>query len=208
MKVSRPAHRFLKLVLALLLGLSVVGCNLSFQSTQYQFLKSLALNESTVEIPTWVAIWDGKERLVYPVALENETLFTDGDALIVSFDGWNITKIRGLPNLGVLERFVQSKEGKETVFRNHVDQEKVILEGQRTIAWNSSLGRRSVWYCGGWFNRADGLPGYVQTCFVDDPKRGGANKFVNTIGLTSSGMIQSMGTTFDPNKGELRIELR
>ena len=208
MKVSRLARGLLKLVLAVFLGLTVVGCNLSFQSTQYQFLKSFALNESTVEIPTWVLIWDGEERLVYPVALENETLFTDGDALIVSFDGWNITKIRGLPNLGVFERFVQFKEDKDTVLRNHVDQEKIILKGQRAIVWNSSLGRPSVWYCGGWFKRVAGSPDYVQSCFVDDPKRGGANKFVNTIGLTSSGMIQSMGTTFDPNKGELRIELR
>jgi len=208
MKVSRLARGLLKLVLAVLLGLTVVGCNLSFQSTQYQFLKSLALNESTVEIPNWVLIWDGKERLVYPVALENETLFTDGDALIVSFDGWQITKIRGLPNLGVLKRFVRSQDGEDTAFRNHVDQEKIILEDQRTIVWDSSLGGRSIWYCGGWFKRVDGPPGYVQSCFVDDPKGDGAIEFVNTIGLTSLGMIQSIGSTFDPNKGALRIELR
>ena len=208
MRDSSLLFGFLKGLSFLILGASIHGCSLSFHSTQYQFLKSLMSNTASPDIPTWILKWNGDERVIFPISLEAETVFTDGDSLFVRFDGWNVTMIRGLDDLGVLERVVQSDEAKINSFENSSSQDKILVDELLPIVWNSSLGKKWVWYCDGWSNRSDGYIGYVQPCFVEDLENGGVLEFLNTIELNSSGMIQSISSTFAPEEGELRMELK
>ena len=84
--------------IALLTCLSVFGC--TFQSRQYELVKALLVSENIVDKKQWVLHWKGYKTSVYPVTVKIGTVFTDGDQLLIKFNGWNIFEIRGLPGAG------------------------------------------------------------------------------------------------------------
>ena len=194
---------------ALLLCLVTSGCNLSLQSNQYNFLKSLMRSSSSIEVPTWMLSWQGLGQLVYPVSLQNETVFTDGSNLMIRFDGWNITRIEGLQGLGALQRVQpvldrKERDGQQT----NATIENLLKKNFSPVLWKSSNGWQVLWYCSVWHERVDGPLGYTQTCYTNTDSTEELIKVENAITLNSLEMIQSIQATFDPASSEIMIQLR
>ena len=69
------------------------GCNVTFQSSQFNFVKGLFALESPPQEKNWEVRWQGK---IYPVFAVNHgrgTLFADENGFLVSFDGWQIRQV-------------------------------------------------------------------------------------------------------------------
>ena len=117
----------------------------SFSSTQLDLL-SLAWSGESNLIPfeelAWTMIWSGNDYRVIPIFPPNESLtnFMNNDGVIVSFDGWQLTRIEGILPNELRVRIVESDTGLE-----------YLIEGER-IAFHeceefaSSLeGRTTIW---------------------------------------------------------------
>ena len=194
---------------AVLMCLLSAGCNLSFQSKQYDFLKSLTLDRSSIVLPTWQLNWAGSQQLVYPISLQTETVFTDGDNLLIRFDGWNITRIEGLEGVGELQRIEpapdemgQADPSADAAVRNFPKQADI------EVIWESSRGWQVRWRCGSWHPNADDSLKLIQACYTRSDSDQEWIEIENIITLSTLGMIESIQSTFDPRSSELLIQLR
>ena len=75
--------------------LSVLGC--SFQSTQYEFIKSL-VSKKEVAGPkkNWIIEWNGSRTPVYAVNGPGAVFFVDEFGLQLSYEDSQITNVKGL----------------------------------------------------------------------------------------------------------------
>ena len=195
--------------LSFLMCLLLAGCNLSFQSKQYDFLKSLTVDRSSIALPTWRLNWAGTQQLVYPISLQTETVFTDGDNLLIRFDGWNITRIEGLEGVGELQRIEPAPDemgraapSADVAVRNLPKQADI------QVIWESSRGWRVRWRCGSWHPNADDSLRLTQACYTRSDLDQEWIEIENIITLSTLGMIESIKSTFDPRSSELLIQLR
>ena len=85
-----------------LLALLLSGCNVSFQSSQFNFVNGLFARESPQPEKNWEVRWLGKTYPVFAVNHDGGTFFADEYGFIVSFDGWQIRQMS----------ISQSKDGK------------------------------------------------------------------------------------------------
>ena len=194
---------------AVLMCLLSAGCNLSFQSKQYDFLKSLTVDRSSIVLPTWQLNWAGFQQLVYPISLQTETVFTDGDKLLIRFDGWNITRIEGLEGVGELQRIELAPDemgradpSADAAVRNFPKQADI------EVIWKSSRGWQVRWRCGSWHPNGDGSLRLTQACYTWSDLDQEWIEIENIIMLSTLGMIESIKSTFDPRSSELLIQLR
>ena len=194
---------------AVLMCLLSAGCNLSFQSKQYDFLKSLTLDRSSIVLPTWQLNWAGSQQLVYPISLQTETVFTDGDNLLIRFDGWNITRIEGLEGVGELQRIERAPaEMGRAAPSADVAVRNLPQQADIEVIWESSRGWRVRWRCGSWRRNADDPLRLTQACFTRSDSDQQWIEIENIITLSTLGMIESIKSTFDPRSSELLIQLR
>ncbi len=163
------------------LGLIIAVCCLqgcSFSSTQLDLISTIWNRESefiSFEELAWTGIWSGQDYRVIPVFPPNESLtnFMNNDGVIVSFDGWQVTRIEGILPDELRVRIVESDAGLE-----------YLIEGER-IAFHeceefaSSLeGSTTVW---------------VQNC----SSPGGA--YTNEIRVNGSGAITLLRFMIHPD---------
>ena len=66
------------------------GCNVSFQSSQFKFVKGMFAQEPLQPEKNWQVRWQGKIYPVFAVNHDGGTFFSDERGFIVSFDGWQI----------------------------------------------------------------------------------------------------------------------
>ena len=191
----------------LLLGL-VGGCAVSFQSTQYNALKTM-LSPKTVILPSWQLRWLGIEKKLYPVNLDKETLFTDGDVLEIYFDGWNVTRVEGLMAYRSLMRSDQGRMSPlNQVIASRVLQDGLILTELNRVQWAWSSVRYAEWYCSDWQAVTDGPQDYQQICYSLGENYRQAVRADNLIGLNDAGLIDYLEFSFDPAvTGAVRLEL-
>jgi hypothetical protein len=180
--------------IALLTCLSVFGC--TFQSRQYELVKALLVSENIVDQKQWVLHWKGYKTSVYPVTVKIGTVFTDGDQLLIKFNGWNIFEIRGLPGAGSFDlRYdgdasSNQKDGK--------DDGRVEESGSLVFYSNEPVTYRSS--CSEWVRDRSLDSQYRQTC-----KSHFGYDYQNSIILAPSGNIIRLGTFLGPEKHPLEI---
>lgn len=117
----------------------------SFSSTQLDLL-SLAWNREPDLIPyeqlAWTMIWSGTDYRLIPVFPPNESItnFMDNSGVLVSFDGWQVTRAEGVLPRELKIRIVKTDTGLE-----YVNEGEVIAEHACTEFASSLEGSTTIW---------------------------------------------------------------
>ena len=99
-----------------LLALLLSGCNVTFQSSQFNFVKGLFAQESPLPEKNWQVRWQGKIYPVFAVNHDGGTFFADEYGFLVSFDGWQIRQVS----------IAQTKDGKIAVIEKSTAEDGAI----------------------------------------------------------------------------------
>ncbi len=91
--------KVIKNLLIIMSCFAISAC--SFQSAQYQLIKSLLVDEDegiALNELAWTLSWQDKSYELLPFISEDltETYFMDNETIKVSFDGWQIFSVEGL----------------------------------------------------------------------------------------------------------------
>ena len=178
-----------------LTALLLSGCNVSFQSSQFNFVKGLFAQESPQPEKNWQVRWQGKIYPVFAVNHDGGTFFADEHGFIVSFDGWQIRQVS----------VSQSKDGKIAVIEKTTTDDGAIL-----LDYSDGNARRLAQdICQAW-ERTTGA-GWEQNCKVakksadnvDAPNAG----YTNTIELNTNGELVALRFMVLPGKAPMQISL-
>jgi hypothetical protein len=77
----------------ILFVVSLAGCSVSVQSSQYAFVKNLIQSKPPVAEKNWQVTWDERNYFVYAVNHNDGIYFANESGLIVSFDGSQVTSL-------------------------------------------------------------------------------------------------------------------
>lgn len=69
------------------------GCNVSFQSAQYSFIKNLLQPRAPVVEKNWRVVWREKVYFVHAVNHEDGVYFVNDDGLLVFYDGVHVASL-------------------------------------------------------------------------------------------------------------------
>jgi len=83
----------LRKALAPLCSVLLTGCNVTFESNQYRFLKSLFETDSPALEENWAVTWRDRSYTSYAINYDGGTLFANQAGLLVTFDGWQIVDL-------------------------------------------------------------------------------------------------------------------
>ena len=97
-------------------ALLLSGCNVTFQSNQFNFIKGLFARESPPPEKNWQVRWQGKIYPVFAINHEGGTFFADEHGFMVSFDGWQIRQVS----------IAQTKDGKIAVIEKRAAEDGAI----------------------------------------------------------------------------------
>ena len=179
-----------------LTALLLSGCNVSFQSSQFNFVKGLFAQESPQPEKNWQVRWQGKIYPVFAVNHDGGTFFADEYGFIVSFDGWQIRQVS----------VSQSKDGKIAVIEKTTTDDGAIL-----LDYSDGNARRLAQdICQAW-ERTTGT-GWAQDCKsakktannVDAPSAG----YTNTIELNTNGELVALRFMVMPGTEPIQIRLQ
>ena len=179
-----------RLIWILTLAVTIPGCNVSLQSSQYNFVKSLFAKEPQQEVPekNWVVRWQGSAYPVYAINHQGGTIFADEMGLLVSFDGWQVTEFS----------FFQQGRKKTLVIEN-----AATNDGSISLEYESSAGRQFAGHtCQEWSQ--DSNDDWKQDCKVQ-----GISDVVytNVIRLNREGELVSLVFLVSPDEPMIEIEL-
>ena len=178
-----------------LTALLLSGCNVSFQSSQFNFVKGLFAQESPEPEKNWQVRWQGKIYPVFAVNHDGGTFFADEYGFIVSFDGWQIRQVS----------VSQSKDGKIAVIEKTTTDDGAIL-----LDYSDGNARRLAQdICQAW-ERTTGA-GWEQNCKVakksaDNVDASNAG-YTNTIELNTNGELVALRFMVLPGKAPMQISL-
>ena len=178
-----------------LTALLLSGCNVSFQSSQFNFVKGLFAQESPQPEKNWQVRWQGKIYPVFAVNHDGGTFFADEYGFIVSFDGWQIRQVS----------VSQSKDGKVVVIEKTTTDDGAIL-----LDYSDGNARRLAQdICQAW-ERSTGA-GWEQNCKVakksaDNVDASNAG-YTNTIELNTNGELVALRFMVLPGKAPMQISL-
>lgn len=178
-----------------LTALLLSGCNVSFQSSQFNFVKGLFAQESPQPEKNWQVRWQGKIYPVFAVNHDGGTFFADEHGFIVSFDGWQIRQVS----------VSQSKDGKIAVIEKTTTDDGAIL-----LDYSDGNARRLAQdICQAW-ERTTGA-GWEQNCKVakksaDNVDASNAG-YTNTIELNTNGELVALRFMVLPGKAPMQISL-
>jgi len=178
-----------------LTALLLSGCNVSFQSSQFNFVKGLFAQESPQPEKNWQVRWQGKIYPVFAVNHDGGTFFADEHGFIVSFDGWQIRQVS----------VSQSKDGKIAVIEKTTTDDGAIL-----LDYSDGNARRLAQdICQAW-ERTTGA-GWEQNCKVakksaDNVDASNAG-YTNTIELNTNGELVALRFMVLPGKVPMQISL-
>ena len=178
-----------------LTALLLSGCNVSFQSSQFNFVKGLFAQESPQPEKNWQVRWQGKIYPVFAVNHDGGTFFADEHGFIVSFDGWQIRQVS----------VSQSKDGKIAVIEKTTTDDGAIL-----LDYSDGNARRLAQdICQAW-ERTTGA-GWEQNCKVakksaDNVDASNAG-YTNTIELNTNGELVALRFMVLPGKAPMQISI-
>ena len=185
-----------KMFCGALLALLLSGCNVSFQSSQFNFVKGLFAQESPQPEQNWQVRWQGKIYPVFAVNHDGGTFFADEHGFIVSFDGWQIRQVS----------VSQSRDGKIAVIEKTTTDDGAIL-----LDYSDGNARRLAQdICQAW-ERTTGT-GWEQDCKIakksaenaDAPDAG----YTNTIDLNTNGELVALRYMVLPGTAPMQIRLQ
>ena len=183
-------------VIVMVVSLVLTGCGVTFQSTQFNFLKSLFDVDSSVSEPNWIVTWRDRVYPVYAINHDGGTLFVNEDRLLVTFDGWQVTDL-SLPGsrtkkVAVLNKVV-SDDG--TVSMQFEDGRGRRLETHLCEAWERfSESKEKVL-------RTGNLTIWTQQCSRPD------ETYTNEIRLNELGQLIALRFFLVPGIAPIKIEL-
>ena len=178
-----------------LTALLLSGCNVSFQSSQFNFVKGLFAQESPQPEKNWQVRWQGKIYPVFAVNHDGGTFFADEYGFIVSFDGWQIRQVS----------VSQSKDGKIAVIEKTTTDDGAIL-----LDYSDGNARRLAQdICQAW-ERTTGT-GWEQNCKTKKKSAESADAsnagYTNTIELNTNEELVALRFVVLPNKAPMQISL-
>lgn len=168
------------------------GCNVSFQSNQFNFVKGMFSQKASRPEKNWEVHWQGRTYPVFAVNHDGGILFTDEQGLLVAFDGWQITQ----------------------VWSSHVKNEKIAVIEKTTADDGTILlgyedgnkNQLALDSCQAW----DRIPdiGWEQAC--TSATRAGASGagYTNTIDLNANGELIALRFMILPSTDFMQISLQ
>ena len=183
-------NRFVVKPLVMSLGLiALAACNITLQSNQYNFVKSLFQPAEPLPEKNWQVRRAGREYSVYAINHGSGTFFVNEQGLIVSFDGWQITELT-LPG----------SQGRKAVVVNKV----VSDDGAVTLQFEAGSGRELATHvCAAWERsvQGDNAVEWRQQCLSDD------GKYQNSIALNEAGQLTALRFLVEPQEPAMVVEL-
>ena len=186
---------FVYVIFGALTALLLSGCNVSFQSSQFNFVKGLFAQESPQPEKNWQVRWQGKIYPVFAVNHDGGTFFADEHGFIVSFDGWQIRQVS----------VSQSKDGKVVVIEKTTTDDGAIL-----LDYSDGNARRLAQdICQAW-ERTTGT-GWEQNCKIAKKSAENADAsnagYTNTIELNTNGELVALRFVVLPGTAPMQISL-
>jgi hypothetical protein len=178
-----------------LTALLLSGCNVTFQSSQFNFVKGLFAQESPQPEKNWQVRWQGKIYPVFAVNHDGGTFFADEYGFIVSFDGWQIRQVS----------VSQPKDGKIVVIEKTITDDGAIL-----LDYSDGNARRLAQdICQAW-ERTTGT-GWEQNCKTAKKSAESADAsnagYTNKIELNTNEELVALRFVVLPNKAPMQISL-
>tara|TARA_B100000902_G_scaffold107412_1_gene109246 strand:- start:5882 stop:6409 length:528 start_codon:yes stop_codon:yes gene_type:complete len=158
----------------------------SFHSSQYDFIKSLVVDQNNSQKPekNWTAYWVDRQIDLYAINFENQIIFAD-ENINIFFKDNIIYKVTGLlPNNSVLDI--------ESNYNN-----KIYYMNENQIAVNScELGQMAI---------TENLgKNYYQLCSAEEANR----SYKNEIKINSEGYITEIRFKIHPDYPLLRLRIK
>jgi hypothetical protein len=179
-----------------LLALLLSGCNVTFQSSQFNFVKGLFAQESPLPEKNWQVRWQGKIYPVFAVNHDGGTFFADEYGFLVSFDGWQIRQVS----------IAQSKDEKIAVI-----EKSTAEDGAISLDYKDGNARRLAQdNCQAWV-RTTGTS-WAQNC--ENAKKSAADAdasddgYTNTIELNTNGELVALRFMVLPGTEPMQIRLQ
>ena len=179
-----------------LLALLLSGCNVTFQSSQFNFVKGLFAQESPLPEKNWQVRWQGKTYPVFAVNHDGGTFFADEYGFLVSFDGWQIRQVS----------IAQTKDGKIAVIEKSTAEDGAISLNYR----DGNARQLARDHCQAW-ERTTGT-GWAQDC--KSAKKSAENAdasyagYTNTIELNMNGELVALRFMVLPGADLMQIRLQ
>lgn len=184
------ANRYCQAILVALFALASSGCNVSLQSSQYAFFKSLLKAEAPAAEENWQVTWNGGAYAVYAVNHRGGIYFVNESGLIVNFDGWQVTGLT-LPNArgqktAQIRKTVLDDGGISLQFRNGGGD---VIGNHVCSAWEPVVLR-------------EGPRGWDQRC------SNGSKTYTNEIRVNAQNQVVALKQIVMPSAGAIGIVQR
>ena len=180
------------LIFGALTSLLLSGCNVSFQSSQFNFVKGLFAQESPRPEKNWQVSWQGKIYPVFAVNHDGGTFFADENGFLVAFDGWQIRQVA----------IAQSEDGKIAVIEKNTSDDGVISLDYR----DGSARQLARDNCQAW-QRTTGT-GWEQNCKNAEHADASNLGYTNTIELNTNGELVALRFMVLPGRDSMQIRLK
>ena len=168
------------------------GCNVSFQSSQFNFVKGLFAQESPQPEKNWQVSWQGKIYPVFAVNHDGGTFFADENGFLVAFDGWQIRQVA----------IAQTEDGKLAVIEKNTSDDGVISLDYRD--GSARLLARDT--CQAWERTT--ATGWEQNCKNAEHAYTPNLDYTNTIELNTNGELVALRFMVLPGKAPMQIRLK
>lgn len=178
-----------KLFVAGLVFNLLLGCSVTLQSNQYDFVKDLIQPAEPLPEKKWRVSWSGRKYSVYAINHDAGTFFANEEGLIVSFDGWQIVGLKLPGSFG----------------RKGIEVNKVVsVGGEVTLQFRDAVGfALDVHKCAAWKRSSTGVDAteWLQQCSTD------IHSYQNTISLNKAGELTSLRFIVEPKASPMLVEL-
>ena len=189
-------HQNVNMICGVLLALLLSGCNVTFQSSQLNFVKGLFAQNSPPPEKNWQVRWQGRTYQVFAVNHDGGTFFANEHGFLVSFDGWQIRQVS----------ISQSNGEKTAVIEKNTSDDGVI-----SLDYRDGNGRRfAQGNCQAWERTTSS--GWEQKC--KNAEKSAANtddlgaRYTNTIELNSNGELVALRFMVLPGADPMQIKLQ
>ena len=180
------------LIFGALTSVLLSGCNVSFQSSQFNFVKGLFAQESPRPEKNWQVSWQGKIYPVFAVNHDGGTFFADENGFLVAFDGWQIRHVA----------IAQSEDGKIAVIEKNTSDDGVISLDYR----DGSARQLARDNCQAWQRTT--ATGWEQNCKNAEHADASTPGYTNTIELNTNGELIALRFMVLPGRDAMQIRLK
>ena len=185
-------------------SLLVLMSSCSFHSNQWDAIKRLMRPSEVMIQDRWFLSGPVNKMRVYPVQVSDAILFTDGEDVMLKFDGWHFVEIRGLPissseSTSNLQSSLVFYYNVDETLRSGSEKEKLLAKG----SINSGDSNEIVYEvnCEAW-REVPLMAGKLlsQSCSID-----GQEAFSNSIWLDQSGNIRGIESALGPGGVKVHV---